>query len=212
MSPDQLSRAESVLTPKELEALNKIVGTQSKLSPAIAAQFFGLFLQGYTTERIANQNPTYGAIGLGLIVRARIELNWDEERDRHVRELMLGVRQAVEKTTLEGVMFSNDGMAVYHKLIGDRFRKYLQTGDPKALGEFEHMSFKVYKDFVELFQKLTGQGQKQAPGVQVEFHNDAPETVTVTPEVGGRPRLPDQGPVSAETAASLLEFLSQEKK
>lgn len=70
---------------------------------------------------------------------------------------MTQVQAAVTKSTLEGLQFASDGMAVFHRLVGDKFRRYLQTGDPKDLGDMENMGFKTYKDLVELLQKLTGQ-------------------------------------------------------
>lgn len=195
-----------MLTEKEREALEKLGSAPAnRLSPQTAAQFLALFLQGYTTEDIAKQNPNYGSMALGLVVRARIEYDWDIERDKYVRNLMACARQAVEKTTLEAVQFASDGMAVYHKLVGDKFRKFLQTGDPNSLGDFKDMSFKAYKDMVELLQKLTGQdAAKKGPPTELVLRTDSPATITIPNQM---PQVAPDKPLTPEDAQAMLGFL-----
>jgi hypothetical protein len=157
-------------------------------------------LQGYSVSDLVKQNPNYGSLGLGLIVRARIECNWDEEREKYIQSLMSSVRQTVEKVTLESIQFASDGMAVFHRLAGDRFKKYLQTGDASTLGDFRDMSFKNYKDFVELLQKVTGQDiQKQRAEITVT-QTPAERTVVAEP-------VPDR-PIEASEAAVLLSLMA----
>lgn len=172
MSPEQLRKAESLLSKQELEALRKLGnGPGSRLSPHAAANFYALWLQGYTTQDLAKQNSNFGKDALGLIVRARIEFDWDEQRDQHTRDLMRSAQITVEKNTLEGIQFAADGMAVFHKMVGDRFRKYLQTGEEHHLGDFKTMGIKNYKDLVELMMKMTGLDRKgvvsEAPRTEV---------------------------------------------
>ena len=203
MTPDQLKRAEDLLNPKEREALKR-VGTNpaNKLAPATAAEFFALFLQGYSCEKIAEQNPNFGSLGLGLIVRARIEHNWDLERDKHIQDLMVGAKQALEKSTLDAIQFTSDGMAVFHKLVGNRFRKYLQTGDEECLGDFRDMSFKSYRDFVALLKTLTASNTAAAetPRMGVEVVDN--ESAGTTSE---------SRPVTSGEAADLLALLVQNR-
>jgi hypothetical protein len=65
---------------------------------------------------------------------------------------MDATRMTAEKATLESIQFLSDGMAAFHKLVGAKFRRYLQTGNQEDLGEFSVMSFKTYKDMVAMFQ------------------------------------------------------------
>jgi hypothetical protein len=161
MNHDQiLAKAPDVLSPRELEAARKL-GSADKLSPQTAAQLFVLYCQGYDSEQIATQNPSYGSKGLGLIARARIEFDWDGEKSRYLQGLMSKVRETVEKSTMESIQFASDGMAVFHKMAGTKFRKYLQTGNSDDLGEFANLTFKQYRDFVSLLQTLTGQDQEK---------------------------------------------------
>lgn len=196
------SKTESLLSPQEVEALRKAraSGESARLSPQAAAQLFSLYLQGYSVSDLVKQNPNYGSLGLGLIVRARIEYNWDEEREKYIQSLMSSVRQTVEKVTLESIQFASDGMAVFHRLAGDRFKKYLQTGDVSTLGDFRDMSFKNYKDFVELLQKLTGQDiQKQKSEITVL--QQPSERTVVAESIADRP-------IEASEAAVLLSLMA----
>lgn len=165
---------------------------------------FGLFLQGYSTEEILRLNPNYGSIGLGLIVRARIEHEWDRLRDEYIGDLMLTVRQTVEKATLESIQFAADGMAVYRKLVGDRFKRFLQTGNPEDLGDLKDMSFKTYKDLSAILRELTSE-TPTAPQRATSFSTE-PEVV-VDAELVKPPQLPVDRPVAPSEAAKMLEFL-----
>lgn len=149
-------------------------------------------------------------MALGLIARARIEYDWDTERDRYVRNLMSGVRSSIEKATMEGIQFATDGMAVFHRLAGNRFRRYLQTGDDNELGDFKDMSFKTYRDLVSLLQTLTGKEAPQPqkmPIAEIVVRNETPQPQGSTPEL----TLHDDRPVSAAEAAAMLQLFSGEK-
>lgn len=217
MTPEQLSRVEALLNERERDALRRLGSAASnRLSPATAAQFFSLFLQGYTCEDIAKQNANFGGLALGLIVKARVEYDWDAERDKHVQTLMIGARQALEKTTLEAIQFASDGMAVYHKMVGDKFRRYLQTGDNSVLGEFKDMSFKTYKDMVTTLRRVTG--KEDMPGSEPRAPLPPPlapqvTVVNVLPEPEPQvPTLVADSPVSAQDAAAVLAFLTGGKE
>jgi hypothetical protein len=203
MTPDQLARAENLLNPKEKEALAKLASDKF-LSTQTAIQLFGLFLQGYSTDEIQRLNPNYGSIGLGLIVKARIEHDWDAMRAEYIADLMLTVRQTVEKSVLESIQFAADGLAVYRKLVGDRFKRYLQTGNPEDLGEFKEMSFKTYKDLIAIMQQLTSHNATPPPQQPTYVANE-PEAVDA--ELVRVPQLAADRPVEAAEAAKMLEFL-----
>jgi hypothetical protein len=168
MTRDQLLlEGEKRLSLKELSELRKIANDPSKrLSPAASAQFIGLFLQGYTCEQIAEQNSGFGLTALGLIVRARIEYDWDSKREEYTKTLIENTRQAVEKTKLESIQFAADGMAVFHKLVGNRYRRFLQTGDETELGDFRP-TFKNYREFIELMESLSLKKEGNTPEVSI---------------------------------------------
>lgn len=143
------------MTPKEQEAYQKYVeANKPPLAVSTAGNFFTLFLQGHTCEEIAKLNP---AFGLGIIVRARIDNDWDTQRDQHLEHLMLNIRQVAQAKQLGSIRFVSDALAAFEKLAGEKFQRYLQSGDASQLGEFKDMSFKQYKELIELILKLTGQ-------------------------------------------------------
>lgn len=154
-----LVKAEQVLTPKELEAYRKYLESgKPPLALSTSNSFFALFLNGHTCEEIAKLNP---GMGLGIVVRARVDFDWDKQREEHIQGLLGNIRQTVQKTQLEGIRFVSDAITAYQKLAGEKFQRYLQTGKVEELGDLKEMSFKTYKDLLELMMKLTGQTQEQ---------------------------------------------------
>lgn len=192
------------LTPAEQEAYRRYVeANKPALAPSTASGFFSLYLQGHSCEEIARLNPSFG---LGIIVKACIDNDWDGQRLQHTQHLLANIRQVVEKTQLESIQFVAEGLAVYQKLAGQHFQKYLQTGKEEDLGDFRNMSFKTYKELLELLLKLTGQeAAKKVSGV-VEHHHTV-GTPQVTIDV---PR--QEKPITAEAAADFLKHFDKKAK
>jgi hypothetical protein len=144
----------SELPREEKEALERWVDSGGvSLAHKTAAQFYELYLQGASCSEIAKLNPGFD---LGLIVKAKVDHDWEQKRQLYLDELSESVKTAVQKASLETIQFASDALSVFHKMAGTKFRKYLQTGDEAELGPFANMSMKSYKDFVELLMKLTG--------------------------------------------------------
>jgi len=142
------------LTPRELSVYRQYVeANKPALAPSTAAGFFQLYLRGHSCEEIAALNP---AFGLGIIVKAKVDFNWDQQRLEHFNHLMENVRQGVQTTQMEAVQFLSEGLAVYRKLAGQKFQRYLQSGKEEDLGDFKDMSFKTFKEMMELMLKVTG--------------------------------------------------------
>lgn len=203
-SETALVRAERVLTPTELEAYQKYLEAgKPPLAASTAGKFFKLYLQGHTCQEIAELNP---ALGLGIVVRARVDHDWDKQREEHIQGILTNIRQVVQKTQLDAIRFVSEGLAVFQKLAGDKFQKYLQSGDIKDLGDFKDMSFKSYKELLELMLKLTGQNEnKKVSGEVVHRH----QVVEPTPTVTG---LRVDQPMTSFEASSFLERLDPKGK
>jgi hypothetical protein len=117
-----------------------------------------LYLQGYGLEEIQRANPGFK---LGILVKARIDNEWDRLKREYIETLMLSTRETVLKAQLEAVRFAADGMVVHQKLLGDAFRKYLQTGNEADLGSHkDQINIRNYKEYASLFMQLTGQDKK----------------------------------------------------
>jgi hypothetical protein len=211
IKPRSLDEKLSALTDEERDAYNKSLKSPP-MSPNTAMQYCRLFIQGYTTAEIARQNPSLGVMGPGLMARARVEFDWDAQRDAYINSLMSSARRGCEKTTLEAIQLMSDGMAAYHLLVGEKFRTFLRTGDPEDLGEWKEFSFQKYRQMLETLQALTGQVQaaaKQAP----TFAESTPEPES-TKVVEGQslPKLVANQPVTPKDAATMLEFLLKDEK
>jgi len=160
------SLSEDTLNEREQAAYNKhLSARETSLAPSTAGKFFGLYLGGHSCEEIQRANPGYS---LGAIVKARLDFRWDEQRGNHIMELMRTIRSRVQQSQLEAMAFAIDGMAAYHKLHGEKFKKFLQTGVESDLGSFRDVGHKTYREFVEMLLKLTGQDKSKVSG---EFHH-----------------------------------------
>jgi hypothetical protein len=137
------------------------------LSPRTSAELLALYLNGYTCEELAKLHPT---LGLGIIVQARCEHKWDIEKDAYVEALMSSARQTVTKAQLEAIRFAADGVSVYHKLVGNKFRSFLRNGQEEELSGFE-MSFANYQKFIALLMQLTGQDEKKPGKISGEIQH-----------------------------------------
>jgi hypothetical protein len=190
------------LTPKEREAYEKYVEAgKPPLAVSTVANFFALYLNGHTCEEIAKLNP---AFGLGIIVRARIDNDWDSARDAHLEHLMANIRQVAQQKQLGSIRFVADALAAFEKQAGEKFQRYLQTGDASQLGEWQHMSLKQYKELIELILKLTGQESsttKKVTGDVLHRHvvEEASSPITVRAD----------RPMTTTEADSLLKRLDE---
>lgn len=196
---NELPERLKLLNDEEIRAYRKYLDSGlAPLAASKAGEFFSLFLQGYSTFDIVKANPSFS---LGLIVRARVDFNWDKHRDKYLEDLFGGIKEKISKVQMEAVSFTTDAMSVYHKLIGNRFKKFIQTGDEETLGDWKEFSFKNYKDFSEILLKLTGQNGKE--GIKIEVNAKPEPRNSVDVEVIARPTVSD--------AADLLEKLIKEK-
>lgn len=171
------------------------------LSPTKAAPMCRLYLQGYTTQEIAKLNPSMGTLGFPLIVRAKVDFDWQGQREMLGKNLMDGCRIAVEKTTLEAIRLATDGMAAFHLLVGDKFKKFLQSGNPDDLGEWKDFSFDKYRKMIELVVTLTGRAATLPQNHQVDVSVRVDNAKTVE---GQR--------VTPTDAAQMIEMLLSEEK
>lgn len=195
-----LARAEKSLNPKELEAYKKHVQEgKACIAPSTAANFFQLYLTGQSCEEIARAYP---AFSLGLIARAKVDHDWDKQREDYIVSVLTGIRQVVQKTQLDAIRFVAEGMAVFQKMAGEKFRAYLRTGDIKELGDFKDMNFKSYKELLELMLKLTGQNSEQ------QVHGEITHKHLVEPADG----LRTDKPMTEIDAAAFLKSLEKEKQ
>lgn len=185
---------ESHLSHREEAAYHaNIKAKEPLLSPDKQLQLFELYLRGTSLEQIARINAPH--LKLGHVVRAAVEGGWYERRELYVQGMLDGLRGRVQQTQGEAVDFLADYLAVFHKLYGDRFKRFLQNGDEKELGGMMPTNLGQYRVILELMLKATGQGEKKTIGGVVQHQ------VSV-----GAPAIPNPavGPMSDEQAMQAL--------
>jgi hypothetical protein len=179
----KLEKSGVILSAPERSALElHVESKEHPLSPKTSAEFLQLFLQGYNTSDIQKLNPGFK---LGIIVAARIEHEWDRHKHEYINALMTQTRESVQKVQLEAVRFVSDALTVYRRILGDAFKRYIQSGKTEDLGEAaSQINLKNYKEYVALFMALTGQGNEKK--VSGEVHHtlstglDGPKTIDIT--------------------------------
>lgn len=165
-----------------------------QLAPSLNAKLFDLYLRGHCCEEIARLNNPH--LKLGQVVAARVEGDWDLRRKEHLDRLLTSTSERVQQATMETAEFVCDLLAVANREHGDRLRRYLQSGDPKELGDFKITSLFGLKQAIEVLQKLAG--QEHAAGK--------------VPEVPAQPARPQSAaPPTPQEAAKVLKLLNNKE-
>lgn len=173
---------ESNLTQREEAAYRQhMQANEPALSPLLQMELFELYLRGSSCEEIARVNR---GVRLGAIVRASIEGDWHGRKQLYVKGMLDGLRSKVTQAQGEAVGFLADYLAVAHKLYGDKFKRYMQTGDEDVLGDLKPTTINQYKAVLELMMKATGQADQKTTIVKGEVkhqHEQAPTNIFNTP-------------------------------
>lgn len=151
-------------------------------------------MNGSNCDELLRLNP---GLGLGAIVRARVEHSWDLRKEEYTSWLYQKTKEKYQKSQLEAIEFASDAMSVYHKMWGDKFKRFIQTGNPEELSDFRNMSFKNYKDFTDMLLRLTGQDNSSNQKVSGEVVH---KVETSKPTI-------DHRPLSSSDAASILQVI-----
>lgn len=89
-------------------------------------------------------------------MRARVDFLWDQKAEDISRVLQENTYELYSNAKSAAIRFAALGVATYHKLVGEKFQKYLQSGDQSQLGDLKDMGFKQYKEFLEILKSLNG--------------------------------------------------------
>lgn len=192
----------SLLTFKESEAY-KFYVKQNKPPMAESTQggFYALFAQGMSCEEIQRLNPN--GFSLGAIVRARLDNNWDDKLIQHQVSLAENARTRLQQIQLETVERLALELAASNKLVSDKVKKFIQTGDVAEIAGMGIGSQRHLKEAIEMLQKLTGQGEKKTvSGVIEHKHSRTPMKADVTIEAEGPRKL------TSGQALDLLKLLN----
>ena len=193
---------ESGLTYREEAALRShLKANEPPLAPTLAAELYGLYLNGMSCEEIQRANP---GLKLGQIVRAFRDGDWYNRRVDYMQALLDGVRPRVQQIHSEGIIFAGHVLAMLNKRLGTKVLKYLQSGDEEDLGEMKNWGLAQYKQMVDILQKLTGQDNSKKLSVSAHVQHQG----TVNHQEASPAASPVLGPPTSEDAARILEALA----
>jgi hypothetical protein len=209
-------RPEENLSVLEREAYDKWRRgpDQTPLSPLVALKMYELYLLGHSCDDIVKANEN--KFPLGIIINARLSHEWDRRRTAYLERLYDDAGNVVRQRQIESAFFLADALAVAHKEFGQKFKEYLQTGDPKVLKglDLKVTSITTYKMVVDALMKVTGQekpGKDSAPLVQMNISGG---TATVTDGKSGATATIGSGSTGQDAFAFLrgLEAVDAEEK
>ncbi len=210
MTPDETIKSEvdallerhPELTEKEARELRlHVKGRQPTLGQKKADELRNLFYRGHTCQEISEYNK---GISLGQVVRARVDFGWDDARREFLFGLMREAKSTLQQTQYEAIRFITDSIAVYQKLIGEKQRKYLQTGAVADLEGIE-ISTTQYAKLLDTLLKLTGTDK---PQIQKVEHSGV---IGVAPVISA-PAVPVDRPIEQIESRNVLKGLIEGKK
>ena len=170
---------------RELQLLRRgeTDGTRS-ISVTLAAQFFELFLEGYSCAEISRLNKGLSEADI-LVCRKRNK--WDEEKDRYAYDLTKQVREKLLKQKLESLEFLTNQLAITHKEHKEKMLRFIQTGKEEDKPDNWVKSPATYKAILETIQKITGEDrvttQKVTSESTVKVEGSIQTTAALHPEL-----------------------------
>lgn len=171
-------------TDEEVEVFNKHVAAGGPtISPAVAANFLSLYLEGRSLEQICREFKQWPR---GAILQACYEQGWQAHKERYIEDLMMQLRDRLVKSKLDVVNHLMDVLAVSHKEFAREMSIYLQNPKSENLPKNRIKSHREYKDVLstlqaalQLGQAEKGKGEGQIP-IMVNVNAADGSTVSIS--------------------------------
>jgi hypothetical protein len=100
------------------------------LATQTALALYQVFLSGSSLEEIHRINK---ALPYEAILHAYVQQDWESGRRLYFKKLQDGIHDRMLRANFETLGLLTDMLAVAHKQHGDKFRKYLASGNPDDL-------------------------------------------------------------------------------
>lgn len=186
-------KEDNAIVKVEQEALERWQKThEPHLDLNSSMSLYEHYLNGCTVEEIFHIQK--GKIPFGQIVDAKERYEWDRRKTQQLSALYKKVEDRAVKAKAEAVFMLTDALAVARKQFGDKFQKYLETGDATHLGTLDLTNLKNYKMLIEMLQLLTDK-------------KDSPKEVSV----GGTVQHQHSVSIDNKNAAKLLKMFDEGK-
>jgi hypothetical protein len=189
-----MSKKEDAIVKVEQEALEQWQKKREQhLTLDQSMALYEHYLNGHSVEEIFHLKN--GKIPFGQIVDAKQRYEWDRRKNTQLSNLYKKVEERAVKAKADAVFLLTDALAIAKKQLGDRFRKYMETGDESHLGTLDLANLKNYKMILEMLQLLTEQNKNQKEvsvgGVVTHQHNVSVDSVKASDLL----RLFDEGKI-----------------
>lgn len=150
-------------------------------------RLYELYVSGLSVDDMLALNT---ALPRGAVLKARVDGRWDERRDAYLGELLGETAPRLRQMAAESLGFMHLLLSVAMKEHGTKLKRYIQTGDPKDLGDFRITSLGQMKTIFESIARLLDAGKTKggegAPLVQVNAGQGASVTVGSADGTGRR--------------------------
>lgn len=149
-------------------------------------RLYELYVSGLSVDDMLALNT---ALPRGAVLKARVDGRWDERRDAYLGELLGETAPRLRQMAAESLGFMHLLLSVAMKEHGTKLKRYIQTGDPKDLGDFRITSLGQMKTIFESIARLLDAGKSKgegAPLVQVTAGQGASVTVGSADGTGRR--------------------------
>lgn len=170
------------LSPMELALLEEAKQEGTKpVAASLAAQFYELFLEGFTCKEIAKQNPVFTEKD---ILFCREKYAWDQSKEEYAQILKTRIHEKLAKNKLETVEFITNMMSITHRDYNKQAQKYIQTGKEDDKPDTWIKNSSSYKAVVEILQKVTGEDkitkQKISGDININTTNSPGKTTDIS--------------------------------
>ena len=189
------------LAPKERQALDDYRRrNQAPMSPATAANFFQLYVEGFTLEQMLEGNRAWG---LGAIADACVRYDWPAKREAYIDDVHLQAVSRLQKLKAESINYLANLLAVEHTRFRQEMIRYLQNPTGENLPEGRLKSAKDYKALCEAIETVSKIGQPANPAA-------SPQGITVNAAPGSQVAVVASQP--GDNGADILRKLADESR
>lgn len=169
------------LTQQERKTYERWIQTgKPHLAPDLAARLYDDFLNGRTTIQIQKMHSD---LSWGSIICARVEYNWDAEKDAHVQRLMTQSSSRALEAQMDAVDFLFELFQITHLVNREAYEKYRKSRNPDDLRNVLKIdTVHQYKELISSLMILAGK-PTQIHETKGEHHHTHERVDTPPPEL-----------------------------
>ena len=161
----------SDMSPEEYSALLKFkeegAPGASRIPDQMVFKWHNLYLIGKSYAEIASQTKS----DIVQILYISDRHKWPVKKDEYFRSIADTLQSRIMNTRMEGLNFLTDVMNMYHKTMGTKIKKYLETNDEKILESVDIKSLDKYFKTIEVVDKLVFKKDEDDPRKTNQFFN-----------------------------------------